>query len=328
MKKIKKSTFKIQQYFILLITVITLSSLTSCSTNDDKNEYYELPVYQNNPKEGGYPILTKQVPYVNIKLTTEPQKLIYDSKLKDVSISTIKDTVVVFIEGGPTHIASTDALTNLESIITPSEYPNYSVVAVRQAHNMNPTVFGSGSSFTNANAQQVNDKTNEILKTVISWLKSNRKVVYLYGHSNGSFIVQDYMTTNNTKADAYIISATRLKPVQVIFDTYAKNNDFSFPNGITPVITQIPANELPYFNAMSKLQLNHMKNYISLLANNPMLPKTVYLLSGKDEALGATENDENDFITNNKIAAFQIPNGTHGEAPFAIPNALKYLRKK
>lgn len=326
MEKIKNTEFRIKKYLILLTALISLGHLTSCSKSEHSDDInYELPIIQDNPKEDGYPIVTKQVPYVKLNPSSEPQKLIYDVNKNDVSLSAIKDTVVVYIEGGPVYKIGDD-LNYLTQYIT-SSLSNYSLVGLRQVHEMNPTVFGSGSSFTNNNAEEVNDKTLDIANTVISWLKANHKVVYLFGHSNGSFMVQNYMSSNKTNADGYVISATRLKPIPAFVENYPNNIDVKYTNGVTVVTNNVPSNELPYFNVLSKLQLNHMKNYISLLSGNPMLSKTVYLLAGKDEALGRLENDEVDFINDNKIKNIFYPEGGHGDAPNGIVNALKFLRK-
>lgn len=310
--------------YVLLAALSSVSFLTSCSKDDDHIEANpETPVIQDNP-QGGYPLIIKQVPYIKMEMPADPQKLIYDENKKDVAISAIKDTVVVFIEGGPTHIAGD--LGQIKEGIT-SSFPNYSVVGMRQAHNINLTVFGSGTSFTKDNAQEVNNQTMGIAEKTVMWLKSNNKVVYLFGHSNGSFMVQNYMSSGKTNPNGYIITGTRIKPVQAFLDNYPNNIDVSFTNGTTVVTSNIPANQIPYFNVMSKLQLNHFKNYISLLAGNPMLAKTIYSLSGKDEALGRIEQDEQNFLNNNQIPVIFQADSDHGDASAGVISALQFLRQ-
>lgn len=260
-------------------------------------------------------------------MPVDPQKLIFDEKLKDVPLSNIKDTVVVYVEGGPTHDVGADGLITINEGLVAHGLKNYSLVAARQAHNINPTVFGSGTTFTDANAQEVNNQTINILEKVITWLKSNNKVVYLFGHSNGSFMVQNYLSTGKINPNGYVISGTRLKRVQAFFDNYPNNIDISFIDGVTVVPKNITPSELPYFNVMTKLQLNHMKDYKSLLVGKSILSKTVYSLAGKDQAVGRIEKDENDFLTNNKVPYILNADADHGGAAVGVLTALVFFRK-
>ncbi|EJL73660.1 alpha/beta fold hydrolase [Chryseobacterium populi] len=320
-KKLTQSLFK----HLLFVAFSCIIFLTSCSKDDDYIETsLESPIIQNNP-QGGYPLIIKQVPYIKMNMPEEPQKLIYDENKNDVTLSAIKDTIVVIIEGGPTHTLGED-LGQIKGAINSDGLPNHTVVGMRQAHNINPTVFGSGTSFTNANAQEVNIQTIGIVEKVITWLKSNNKVVYLFGHSNGSLIVQNYMSSGKISPNGYVITGTRLKPVQAFIDNYPNNIDVSFTNGITVVTTNVPSDQIPYFNVVSKLQLNHNKNYITLLAGNPMLSNTVYSLSGKDEAIGRIELDEKSFLENNQISTIFEADGDHSDASAGIIPALKFLR--
>ena len=288
---------------------------------------YELPEIKEN-SSGGYPSITKQVPYYNIALPTDPQQLVFDEDAKDINISKIQDTVVVFIEGGPTHKAEPATLKQIKEAINENGFPKYSVIGLRQSHNLNPTVFGSGTGFTANNAQEVNNQTIEIVEKVISWLNTNKKVVYLFGHSNGSFMVQNYMTTGKAKPKGYIISATRLKPAKGFLDNYPNNIDVSFKNGVIVEKKNISQAEFSYFNVLTKLQLNHMKDYKTLLNNNAMLPNTFYSLAGNDEAVGALEQDERDFLKNNKVTHLLVAEWGHGEAALGVLSALARFRKK
>ncbi|NIF05162.1 hypothetical protein F3J23_06870 [Chryseobacterium sp. Tr-659] len=295
--------------------------------NDNNAIKHELPIIEDNPKAGGFPLIKKQVPYVRMEMPADPQKLIFDENKKDVAISAIKDTVVVFLEGGPKHEVGYDYVKMIKEEINSKGFINHTVVGLRQAHSTNPTVFGSGSSFTSANAEEVNNQTLNVTEKIIKWLKSNNKTVYIFGHSNGSFIVQNYMTSGKINPAGYIISATRIKPIKAFTDNYPKNIDASFTKGTTVVTKDVPANELPYFNVMTKLQLNHIKNYITLLVGNNMLSKTFYSLAEHDEAVGQIEQDEKNFIITNKIPNIFIPNGEHGEAALGITPALTFFRK-
>ncbi|WP_166921745.1 alpha/beta fold hydrolase [Flavobacterium poyangense] len=290
--------------FVVFISLVSLVFFVSCS-KEDNNKIK--PINEDVPEEG-FPIL-KEVPYVSMPVPDELQKLVYNKDNSDVSLSKIKDTVVVYVGGGPIHIVDHedyDLLGKVEDGLKAEGFLNHSVLGMRQAHDINSTVFASGMLFTEANAQEVNDKTVNIIEKVITWLKSNHKIVYLHGHSYGGFVSQHYMSANKIHPDGYVFSGTRMKSVQVFFDNLPKNNHVAFKDGIVPIIEKLKSYEIPYFNVVSKLKLNEMKNYTVLLDGNPMLAKTLYSLGGKDEAVGKIEKDEKDFLVKNKVALLYL----------------------
>lgn len=286
------------------------------------------------------PLVTKTTSYRKVNYSVNANELAFDGTGNTVDIKSLKDTVIIFIEGGPKHLQGLNDLKYMKEYILKNDgypgdpsskwyFPNHSVIGVQQMHFLNPTVFGSGKSFTESNAEEVNSQTIEMIDKVVSWLKQNNKVVFLFGHSNGSFVVQNYMSNGKTQPSYYVITGTRLKPLSQFVQNYANLTDVVFPDGITPLMRKIPENELDYFNVLAKLQLNHNKNYISLLAGNPMLLKTIYGLGLKDEALGKVDNDEMSFLNKNMFTTFYFPEGTHGDAASdGIIYALKTFRKK
>lgn len=326
-------------YGVLFIALIS-QTIVSCDTLDSsvlKKPVIELSTDPNQ----AYPIVSSQVRYNKMTASANVQDLVFNDTNTDVSLSSLKDSVILYVEGGPKHLVQLEGfkgfkeavLTGLGGALIPNGFPNHSFIGMHQMHEVNPTVFGSGLAFTPQNAEEVNNQTLDMIERVVSWLKSNKKVVFLFGHSNGSLMVQNYMASGRTAPSYYIITGTRLKVIQDMLNNYPNNVDISYTNGTILNTTKIADVAKPYFNVLRYLQMNHNKNYITLLAGNTMLSKTFYSLGFKDEALGKIDSDEQAFINTNCPHIYfpnvYIPNsGGHGDASIGIVFALQTFRKK
>jgi hypothetical protein len=315
MKYIIKHSKK--SFLLLFLFLITL--FISC---EDESSLLEKPeiAFSSNPNQP-YPLVTRQVRYNKMIASDNVQNLVFDEGSNSLPITTIKDSVIVFVEGGPKHTIDLNEFNEFKSVvlsggsgtIVPNGFPNHSFIGMRQMHELNPTVYGSGTFFTPNNAEQVNNQTLDMIERVVNWLKLNNKVVFLYGHSNGSFMVQNYMASGRTNPSYYIISGTRLKINQDMVTNYKNYVDFSYADGTILNTTNVQDVAKPYFNVLRYLQMNHNKNYTKHLVGNSMLSKTFYSLGLKDEALGKIDDDEIDFINNNEIIFYQTDWGYVGE---------------
>ena len=116
--------------------------------------------------------------YQPTKIPTNPQDLVYNSTpKKTVQLNELKDTVLLYIGGGPIHFRDTVELYALKELLVDKiTSGRYSTIGLNQAHFINPTVFGSGSRFTAQNATEVNNATLTMLEGAIKWLKKGQKV--------------------------------------------------------------------------------------------------------------------------------------------------------
>lgn len=325
---------KLKQLFFLSFILSSVFLIESCSNDDnssaeDETVTYELPEIDEQSSSEGYFIIKKQVPYVKIPVTNDVSKLLYDKDEKDVNTKQLKDTVLVYIQGGPIHLINYGGMLSfLDNYVQESVSKNYSFVEIRQYHDYNPTVFGSGTTFTDQIAEYSNLQTLDMIEKTVKSLKSIDKIVYLLGHSNGSFMVQDYINNNKTSADGYLIAGTRIKKVQAFFDYYPKDKDITFTNGTDVTVKDVPTDEIPYFNVVRKLQLNHFKDYTSLLlSKSTQFPKMYYAFGGQDINLGKIEQDEFDFLNNNKINYSYNEYYDHSWTIIdVLDNGMKYFR--
>lgn len=315
----------------LTLGLFLITLFISC---ENENSVLEKAIIQlsSNPNQP-YPLVTKQVRYNEMIASDNVQNLVFDGTSNPLSINTLKDSVVIFVEGGPKHSIDIEGFNGFKSLvlsggdgnIQPNGFPNHSFIGMHQMHEINPTVFGSGTYFTPNNAEQVNNQTLDMIEKVVEWLKANNKVVFLFGHSNGSLMVQNYMASGRTSPSFYVISGTRLKTIQDMFNNYPNYVDISYTDGTILNTTNIADVAKPYFNVMRYLQMNHNKNYIDLLVGNTMLPKTFYSLGLKDEALGRISTEEENFINGNCPHVY-FPDGDHAEASTGIIYALQTFR--
>lgn len=326
----KTILFKSRCFFIPLGILASILFI-SC---ENENSVLDKPVieFSTDPNQH-YPVVTYQVRYNEMIASENVQDLAFDGTTNPIASTTLKDSVVLYVQGGPTHTIDIDdfndfksvVLTGNDGVIVPNGFPNHSFIGMRQMHDLNPTVFGSGTSFTPENAAQVNNQTLDMIEKVVSWLKSKNKVVFLYGHSNGSFMVQNYMASGRTSPSYYVISGTRLTTIQDMLNNYPNYIDFSYTDGTQLNTTNVAEVAKPYFNVMRYLQMNHNKNYTNLLAGNAMLTKTFYSLGLKDEALGRISTAEENFINANCPHVY-FSNGGHSLASLGVIYALQHFR--
>lgn len=326
----KKILFYTKKYSLLL-ALVTLSVFVSC---EHESVTLRKPTieFSTDPNQQ-YPVVTNQVKYNEMIFSDDVKNLIYNETNSPISLNSLKDSVVVFVDGGPKHLIDFEefggfksvVLSGLNGQITPNGFPNHSFIGMHQMHEVNPTVFGSGTFFTPSNANQVNTQTLDMIERVVNWLKSNNKVVFLYGHSNGSFMLQNYMASGRTSPSFYIISGTRLKTIQDMLSNYPNYIDISYTDGTILNTTNIAEVAKPYFNVLRYLQMNHNKDFTNLLSGNAMLSKTFYSVGFKDEALGKISAEEENFIDNNCPHVY-FPDGDHGTSSLGVIYALQFFR--
>ena len=104
--------------------------------------------------------------------------------------------------------------------------------------------------------------------------KRSESVVIVLGYSNGSLILQNYLTKDKALADYFIIGATRIIAPPEIVNAYTNKLDFQYVDGTKFTTYTVSSKSMPYFNVLTKLQLDELKNYSSLLTINPSLART------------------------------------------------------
>ena len=327
-----KKTFK--RFSIIKISIFAFFSIITISCDNIESSVLEKPLItlSTDPNQQ-YPVVTNQVRYNVMTASENASDLVFDGTSSSVTLSSLKDSIVIYVEGGPKHLTDLTGFNGFKSAVlsgvdgnfVPGGFPNHSFIGMHQMHELNPTVFGSGSFFTPENAEQVNNQTLDMIEKVVEWLKSNNKVVFLFGHSNGSLMVQNYMASGRTNPSFYVISGTRLKTIQDMQNNYPNYIDISYTDGTLLNTINIADVAKPYFNVMRYLQMNHNKNYTNLLLGNTMLPKTFYSLGLKDEALGRISVEEENFINSNCPHVY-FPDGNHAEASIGIVYALQTFR--
>lgn len=327
----KKAFINKSKLFIAIIAA-TLT-LVSCETDSSS---FEKPVIEASTDPNQiYPLITKQVPYQKAEISSDVLDLIFDETEGKVDVSKLKDSLVIYIEGGPTHqeFVKNEFKVFKEGLLVngygnfPKGYPNHSMIAIRQMHNINPTVFGSGLSFTPENAHEVNIQTMDIIEKVVSYFLSKKKVVYLFGHSNGSYMLQDYLASTRTKPSYAIASGTRADVNPDVAPNYLNFKDMEYIDGITLHTKDAATVAKPYFNVVRYLQMDHNKDYTNLLKNNAYLSKLFYGIGLYDEAVGRPSAKEFSFIEANCPHVY-FPEGSHTTASTAIAYALAVFRKK
>ncbi|QDK78354.1 hypothetical protein EXU85_06960 [Spirosoma sp. KCTC 42546] len=302
---------------------------TSCQVEDNVN-IVATPTFVAIPNSANFNV-TKQVSYqpTTIPSDTKTTLFYYDALDKAFDPTALKDTVVLFVAGGPRHVTDTSSTHIIDEYVQYSTGNNrWSTVGLKQAHNLNLTIFGSGTTFTDANAEEVRIANLTLMENAVKYLKSLKKAVVLYGHSNGSFLVDSYLADGRTLADYHIMSGNRLIRDTKIVTAYTSGLDYDYgQDGITFKTSAVPTEQKAYFNVLTKIQLSELKDYTSLLAGKSFYKKIAYSLSEYDGAVGRVTEPEIAFFRNNKdIIALNIPKASHGQAVAGLPNIIAIFR--
>lgn len=318
---------------LFIVFLISFLNISCEGDSQDENPLIEFSTDPNQP----YPIVTSQVKYSKKNLPVNIQDLIYNNSNTTVKIQNLKDTVVLFVQGGPKHFVDFEDFNQYNSNLTSNNlenrtpvppgtgFDNHSILGIHQMHELNPSVFGSGTNFTLENAIEVNNQTIDIIEVVINWLKSNNKVIFLFGHANGGQIIQNYMSLGRSNPDFYIISGVRLKTNQDIVNNFPNFIDISYADGTILNTISIAETAKPYFNVYRYLKLDLNKNFLDLLSHNSMLSRTFYSLDFKDTKYGKVSIEEQNFINSNSPHLYYY-NGNSNLLNNTLLQGLDYFR--
>lgn len=308
------------------ISILFFFNFLFISCDDFESTTLEKPKFTTTIDLNDLPTISKEVDYNKLNIAG-PQNLLYDDLNSTVNILSLKDTVVVYVDGGPQHTRTEqEQISDIKGLLSSEGLINHSFVVMKQMHNVNPTVFGSGLRFSNDNAEEVNNQTLDMIESITKLLKNNGKIVYLFGHSNGGYMVSNYLLSNREAPNYFIIAGSRLVKIPENIDSYPNFIGVNFIDGLTPTLMSVPNQGRPYFNVLSKLQLNHEKDYVNLLSNNPKLAKTFFSMSFKDVNVGQINATEQVFINSNSPHIF-LPNGSHDDSfAFGLVLGLQHFR--
>lgn len=243
------------------------------------------------------------------------------------------DTVWVFVQGGPS--TDRDYVFHEERDDGSPNFPDFVddlVVYPFQAQHFNSSRF-ENVDLTFEQAKIESATTTEIIKRVVEDFVKKEKIVYLIGHSFGSFVVNDFLSKHGNLAHKSASLNGRLNMDDVVWKGFLRGELWLFDlEGKNPYRVQddVVDGELTREDLnMAKLAsgLGH-KRYTNELESVD-LSEVIFVTAKKDWAVGFFSAEEIEFLeeTNipEKLIILEVEEDEEGHIKIFKENSIKEL---
>jgi hypothetical protein len=220
----------------------------------------------------------------------------------------LKDTVVVYLQGGPLNfIRKSDLL----KVGVEDAFSNYSVVGLKQSQIVNQSVFGATTDLTPQQAKTEIDSTIRIIDEALEALYEDRHFVVILGHSYGGLLAQYHLVNGQETADKYIMAGMRIIFPQKAREAYKSGRDFKYVDGeLVYVKPEEGFGSMEVYHVAKLLQLSVALDYREYYTKE-MLQRSMFLMGGNDEAIGPPTENEINYLSRNDAHHILIKEGDH-----------------
>lgn len=245
------------------------------------------------------------------------------SKLYEFQGDETSDTVWIYVQGGPV----TDREYAFEETYQDGSdlYPFFKDdfrVYPYQAQHLDKTIAPS-ALFDFKAAKKEAAKSSEVVKRIVEHFNAKNKVVYLVGHSYGSFIVNDVLARYGSIARKTISLNGRLEMDDVVWQGFSKGEEWLFEDtGINPTLNTSASDDIEEQN-MRKLAAGLGYNRYTSKYANVDLSDAIFFTAGDDKYVGDFTQNTIDFLQANAEQLYVIPDIGHGDV--FNPNLMKEL---
>ena len=234
-----------------------------------------------------------------------------DTKLWIADGDSTKQTVAIFLQGGPKDVLNFEKKKKSVWRYLP-DYEDYYRIHLHQAQTLNPGIFTSESEFTMDMARVEVDNTSEILYRAIKHFKAKGKKVLVISHSYGAFIIPHYLATRPSLADKYVIISGRIDDPKESVEAHSKGFNGTFKNGKT-FITDEGIKDFSEYNKWAKLYYRGKQLIKGAIGEVPYstalksvdLSNVIYIYSAIDERVGGLTKSEIDFLNSKNVQVFE-----------------------
>lgn len=220
------------------------------------------------------------------------------NKLFESSGNVNSDTVWVFVQGGPTMDREKNLDDKDENKNT--AYPFFTddyIVYPFQAHHLNSKI-ATSKEFTFEDAKVESATTAEIVKNVVEHFTSQNKVVYLIGHSYGSFVVNEVLATYGSIARKTISLNGRLDMDEEVWKAFSRGEEYLFDkDGLNPALNPNADNSLEEKN-MRKLAAGLGFNRYTKRFKDVDLSDAIFIAASDDKYVGDLTHDAVKLLKN------------------------------
>lgn len=226
---------------------------------------------------------------------------------------TNSDTVWVYVQGGPvTQREYPFEETYQDGDLIYADFNDDLRIYPYQAQHLNPNI-AITKTFNFNDAKVESGITSEIVKTIVEHFNQEDKVVYLIGHSFGSFVVNDVLAKYGSIARKTISLNGRLDMDDVVWQGFSKGEEWLFnQEGINPTLNHSASNSIEE-NNMRKLAAGLGYNRYSQKLANTDLSDALFLTAEDDEFVGDFTQQSIDFLNSKAEKLFVVPNFGHSD---------------
>ena len=233
------------------------------------------------------------------------------------------DTVWIYVQGGPVtqRDYAFEELYDDGSDLYPFIKDDLRVYPY-QAQHLNKNI-ADEINFDFNDAKIESATSSEIVKLIVEHFNKQSKVVYLVGHSFGSFIVNDVLARYGSIARKTISLNGRLEMDDLVWKGFAKGEVWLFnAQGLNPTLNTSATSTTEEKN-MRKLAAGLGYKRFTELYVNTDLSDAIFLSGEDDPYVGDFTQNTKDFLTSRAEELFIIPNFGHSDV--FHPDVMKQL---
>ncbi|MDR9417528.1 hypothetical protein [Gracilimonas sp.] len=273
------------------LTFLTLLILLITSYSCSRVKIVEQPYKPTTIDENGYEYLVPSSIFSPVEIPEE-----------------LKDTVVVFLQGGPRNSISKSQLL---SVGVEDAFTNYSVVGLKQSQVVNQSVFGATTNLTSQQAKAEIDSTIRIIDEALEALYENQHFVVILGHSYGGLLAQYHLINGQETADKYIMAGVRISFPQKAREAYESGKDFKYVDDeLVYVEPEEGFGSIEVYHVAKLLQLSVALDYQEYYTKE-MLQRSMFLMGENDEAIGPPSENEINYLLKNEVQYIIVKEGGH-----------------
>ena len=249
--------------------------------------------------------------------------------LEEVGSAPDKDTVFLYVQGGPAPRTGTDEGEEFFERFL-DQYPIY---MVKQTQTINPTIYTSDLTVEQFKAES--DKNAVILQRVIEHFKKAGKKVFVAGSSYGFWVMCKYLSLKPTITfDRALIGEGRFEMPELAYKGFEMGILYVFPDAVKPAKMDAAtiAEWVKTFGLPKKQMINLAKFAMGLgrlrytqLLKDVDLSNVLFTFGGKDQQVGAPSKAEIDFLKLKKANYILDPAAGHDLSPANKVKAIDFL---